>query len=102
MREAAEREWSEFSESIDFGGVAWEIRYELSANAPDAIAEVAEEINAQLVVLASHGKTRPAGFLLGHVADSVCSQIARPVFCVKKKGEVINLLRALRQLYDFE
>lgn len=102
MRAAAERGWSEFSEPVNFGAIAWEIRYELSANAPDAIAEVAEEINAQLVVLASHGRTRPAGFLLGHVADCVCSQIARPVFCVKKKDEVVNLLRALRQLYDFE
>ena len=102
MRDVAEGQWSEFSQSVDFRKVPWDMRYELSSNASGAIDAVADEIDARLIVLASHGRTRPAGFLLGHVADSVCSRVSRPVLCVKKKGEVVNLLRALRQLYDLE
>ena len=102
MRDVAKREWERFSRTVEFDGVPWEIRFELNPNAPSKIATVANEIDARLVVLASHGRTMPAGFLLGHVTDTVCSRIARPVYCVKKKGEVVSLLRALKQLYDFE
>ena len=44
----------------------------------------------------------PLGVLLGHVTDTVCDRTARSVLCVKRKGEVVNLLHALLQLLEFE
>ena len=38
----------------------------------------------------------------GHVADAVCSQTARPLLCVKNKGEVVNFLHALLQRFELE
>ena len=102
VKNLAERRWDEFSHIVDFCGVPLDIRFELSDKVSNAIQTVADEIDAQLIVMASHGRTRPAAVLLGHVADSIASKTNRPLICVKKKGDVVNFLHALLQLFDFE
>lgn len=102
MKENAEDRWRTFSAAIDFRGVPWTIRFDLSETVTHRILQSAEEIHADLIVMGSHGRTGPANFLLGHVADTVCSQTTRPVLCVKKKGEIVNFLHALLQFYGFE
>jgi len=102
MKNLAERQWDEFLLMVNFRNVPWNIRFELSDKVPKVILAVADEIDAQLIVMASHGRTRPAAMLLGHVADSVAWKANRPLLCVKKKGEVVNFLHALLQLFDLE
>jgi nucleotide-binding universal stress UspA family protein len=102
MRRYAERQWDEILPMLNFRGIPWTIRFVLSNKVPKTILEVAEEIDAQLIVMASHGRTRPAAVLLGHAADSVASKTKRPLFCVKKKGEVVNFLHATLQLFELE
>jgi nucleotide-binding universal stress UspA family protein len=102
MRDQAEENWNRFRAQIDFHDVPWTIRYELSDDVTSKILEVADAIHASLIVMGSHGRTAPAMFLLGHVADMVCSHTTRPVLCVKRKGEIVNFLHALLQFYGFE
>jgi nucleotide-binding universal stress UspA family protein len=102
MRSNAEREWEEFSRTINFRSLPWNMRFELSEKVAKTVLGVADEINAQLIVMASHGRTYMAGVLLGHVADSVSLRANRPLLCVKKKGEAVNFLHALLQLLDLE
>ena len=102
MKKHAEQQWDEFSSGIDFHGVPWTIRFELNENVSKLILAVADEINTQLIVMGSHGRTHLAGFLLGHVADSVGSKTSHPFLCVKRKGEVVNFLHALLQLFEIE
>ena len=102
MKKHAEQQWDKFSSGIDFHGVPWTIRFELSENVSKVILAVADEINTQLIVMGSHGRTRLAGFLLGHVADSIGSKTIRPFLCVKRKGEVVNFLHGLLQLLELE
>jgi hypothetical protein len=49
-----------------------------------------------------NGRTGPAGVLLGHVAEMICAKSTRPLLCVKKKGEVVNFLHGLLQLFEME
>lgn len=102
MKKHAEQQWDMFSSEIDFQGVPFTTRFELSEDVPKMILAVADEINAHLIVMGSHGRTRLAGFLLGHVADSVGSKTIRPFLCVKRKGEVVNFLHGLLQLLELE
>jgi len=102
MKQNAERHWKKFTSTADFTGVNVEARFDLGDDVPGTILRVAEEIDASLVVMGSHGRTLPAEFLLGHVADKVCARTSRPVLCVKRKGEVVNLLHALLQIFNFE
>ena len=102
MKHNAQERWEHLRPQIDFHGVSWTIRYDLGENVAKTILDVAQEIDARLIVMGSHGRTQPANFLLGHVADIVCSHSDRPVICVKKKGAMVNLLHALLQFYGFE
>jgi len=102
MKGHAERDWKKLMPQINFHGVPWTARFDLGEKVPKTILAVADEIDANLVVMGSHGRTRTAAFLLGHVADTVCARTARPVLCVKKKGEVVNFLHAILQCFENE
>lgn len=102
MKKHAEQQWDEFSSGIDLHGVPWTHRFELSENVSKMILAVVDEIDAHLIVMGSHGRTPLAGFLLGHVTDSVGSKTNRPFLCVKRKGEMVNFLRGLLQLLELE
>lgn len=102
MKGHAERHWNELFTTFNTRSVSWKMRFDLGDKVPKTILDVAEEIDANLIVMGSHGRTRPAEFLLGHVADTICARTRRPVLCVKRKGEVVNLLHAVLQLFEFE
>lgn len=51
--------------------------------AGDAIIEVADEVNADLIVMSSHGRTGLGRVLLGSVADRVVRLAECPVLVVK-------------------
>ncbi len=102
VREEAERESQAWLPTLDLGGVVCASEYHVGEDVPQAIADHAEEIQANLVVVASHGRTQPAALLLGHVADSVCRKVSCPMLCVKRKGEVVDLIRAIAQLYEWD
>jgi nucleotide-binding universal stress UspA family protein len=83
-------------------GVTVNWRFEVRDSAASAIVAAAEEDEMNLVVLGGHGLSLPAGALLGHTADAVCSRIRRPFLCVKRKGQVVHLLRAMAQMFEHE
>jgi nucleotide-binding universal stress UspA family protein len=50
------------------------------------IVHAAEEHDASLIVLGSHGRTGLAGVLLGSVAEAVTAHSRRPVLIVHRRG----------------
>jgi len=102
MKSASERQWNSLTPKLNFRGIPWTIRFDLHDHVDQAVAHAAEEVDAGLLVIGSHGRTRPAAVLLGHVADSICLRATRPLLCVKKKGEMVHLLRALLQVLELE
>ncbi|MFN4258993.1 MAG: universal stress protein [Gemmataceae bacterium] len=102
MKHLAEQQWAELSATLGLGNVPHTLRLELDDDVNAAILRVADEIQADLLVVGSHGRTKPAQYLLGSVASSVIENSQRPVLCVKEKGQVVNLLHALLQLYGWE
>lgn len=102
LRGHAEEHWDAFRASVPMEDVSWTVRFDLGAKIPKTTLAAADEIDADLIVVGSHGRTRAAGMLLGHVADTVCARTSRPVLCVKRKGEVVTLLHALLQVYELE
>lgn len=102
MRKLVERQWGDFLPQVAIDTVPWSIRFDLGNKVAGTILAVAQEMDAELIVIGSHGRTRPAGVLLGHVAESVCGHTSRPVLCVKNKGEVVDLIHAMLQLFNPE
>jgi nucleotide-binding universal stress UspA family protein len=78
------------------------MRYAAGDEVPRKIADEADALDAGLIVVASHGRTQPAALVLGHVADAVCRKTTRPMLCIKRKGEVVNLIQAIAQLYEWD
>lgn len=100
LRDAARERWASFASSLALDGVRYTLRLDESDHVPQAITRAAVDVDAQLIVVGSHGLSQRAGALLGHVADAVCARTARPFLCVKRRGEVVNLLQALLGLYN--
>lgn len=52
----------------------------------DVILRVAEEIQADVIAMSTHGRTGPARWLLGSVADRVVRSSKVPVLLIRAKG----------------
>lgn len=65
MKGHAERHWNELLPKVNFRGVPWNVRFDLGDKVPKTILAVAEEIDANLIVMGSHGRTRPCGVPAG-------------------------------------
>jgi nucleotide-binding universal stress UspA family protein len=102
MHEEAEREYKAWLPTLDLAGASCQSEFRLGEDVAESVASAAELRDANLVVVASHGRTQPAALILGHVADAVCRRVARPMLCVKRKGEVVDLIRAIAQLYEWD
>ncbi|HND54607.1 MAG TPA: universal stress protein [Pirellulaceae bacterium] len=99
MREEAQQQWNKLAASLDLGELRYSLRFDESDSVPRAVTAAASELDAQLIVVGSHGRSTTAGALLGHVADTVCARTTRPFLCVKRKGEVVSLIQSLLGLY---
>jgi nucleotide-binding universal stress UspA family protein len=67
-------------------GVSYKIETR-SGEAADGILAQAEEIEADLIVLATHGRRGVSHFLIGSVAERVIRSATRPVLVVRPKGD---------------
>ncbi len=64
-------------------------RYELATRTgkpADAICQAAEDFDADLIVMATHGKTGVTRLFLGSVAEHVVRASRRPVLTIRPKG----------------
>ena len=57
-------------------------RGQIGASAADGIVDFAEEIDADLIVVSTHGRSGLSRLLLGSVAERVCRSAGRPVLTV--------------------
>jgi nucleotide-binding universal stress UspA family protein len=67
------------------------VRYELltrTGKPADMINQAAEDIDADLVVMATHGRTGASRFFLGSVAEHVVRGSTRPVLTVRPAPDV--------------
>lgn len=83
LREAAECAFGRIEAVAREANVALTTRFEQDQPAPDTIEAAAEAVEADLVVMGSHGNTGLARVLLGNVADKVLALARVPVLIVK-------------------
>ncbi len=82
LRDAAESRLKEWQEKSSTGGV--EVEASLSSNFPsEAIAQTAEEIGADLIVMGTRGLSGIKHVMLGSVTERTIRQAACPVLSVK-------------------
>jgi nucleotide-binding universal stress UspA family protein len=97
LRGVAQVQWAELVRDMPAAERA-SIRYDLiphsdrSHEVSHVIDDVANEIDADLIVLGSQGWTALARMLVGSTVTGLLGRTARPVLCVKNKGETRGLL----------
>ncbi len=99
MRMNAEKEFKKFVKRIDFNKeLSCDFIYDADSPA-DTIFRYACEINADLIIMGSKGRTGIASLLLGSITEKVITHDADiPVIVVKEKGENMGFLKALMQV----
>jgi SulP family sulfate permease len=90
-REAYQR----FIAPIDSHGVRLTPLFEASPHVAETILRVAERERADLVVLATRGRSRSSAILLGSTAEDVIINTRRPVLLVKHFGATLGVLEAM-------
>jgi nucleotide-binding universal stress UspA family protein len=95
LREEAEKAFRDFVAPVDTRGVTVTPVFEDSANVPHAIHRQAEAHAADLIVLATRGRSRSAAVLLGSVTEEAMVQTRRPLLVVKHFGARMGVLQAL-------
>jgi nucleotide-binding universal stress UspA family protein len=89
--ETLEPEWGEFLHDLPLGGgLAWE-KLTREGSAAQTIAAVAKEIEADLVVMGTHGRTGLTHMLLGSVAEKVSRIIGCSILTVRPETSRFEL-----------
>ena len=84
-----------FLAPLDIHGMKVRSVIEASPNVVHAIQRLAQQEQADLVVMGNRGQTRSASILLGSESEHMLMETQVPVLVVKRRGERIGLLEAL-------
>ena len=60
---------------------------------PEVLARAAEECDADIIVIGTHGRSGPQRFLLGSVAESLVRSTQRPVLLLRNDGTSARALK---------
>jgi nucleotide-binding universal stress UspA family protein len=97
LRGRVVQSYARFIKPIDTLGVPVTFRCLEAADIGRALRETADDEQADLIVLASRGRTRTAALLAGSVAEQMLRGCRTPSLIVKHFGAQLGLLRLLRQ-----
>ena len=95
LRGEENAEYLRFIAPIDCQGIALTPLFEEEANVVHAIGRVAERVGADLVVMATRGRSRSSAILLGSVTEEMIIETGVPLLAVKHFGARLGVLEAL-------
>jgi nucleotide-binding universal stress UspA family protein len=98
MRRFADERYDAFVQTVDFRGLTPVPHFVQGEDVPRAIHEQAAELEADLVVVGTRGRSPSAAILLGSVGERVVRAAEVPVVAVKRKGATLGLIDALFDL----
>ena len=95
MRGEEEEAYRRFVAPLDTKGVDITPLFEESANIAETIVAAAQRQNADLIIMATRGRSRSAAILLGSVTEETILLTGLPLLVVKHFGAHLSVLQAL-------
>jgi nucleotide-binding universal stress UspA family protein len=86
--------YQRFMAPVESHGVRVTPLFESSSHVAEAILRVAERERADLIILATRGRSRSSAILLGSTTEEVIINTRTPVLVVKHFGATLNVLAA--------
>jgi len=96
VRDEEDARFRQFVGRIDTDGVAVQPIYVESSHPADAVLREAKSNKADLIVLATRGRSQAATILLGSVASEVIRRSPVPVLAIKHFGDRMTVLEVLK------
>ena len=95
LRGQEEQAFARFIAPINCHGVKVTPRFDEGANVAHVIARAVDRLQADLIVMATRGRSRSSSILLGSVAEEVILEARVPILVVKHFGARLGVLQAL-------
>lgn len=95
LRGEEEAEYRRFIAAIDCRDIEVTPLFEEGANVSHTIGRVADSVGADLIVMATRGRSRSAAILLGSVTEEMIIETRAPLLAVKHFGARLGVLEAL-------
>jgi nucleotide-binding universal stress UspA family protein len=92
------REFDEFLKSVDSQGIKIDTLLSASHDPPAALVEMAAIRKMDLIVVGSRGRATTATAMIGQFSERLAVSSTTSLLIVKRKGETLSLLEALRKL----
>jgi nucleotide-binding universal stress UspA family protein len=96
-RRELSRQFDDFVAGLDPRGVAVEPLFVASHQFGRAVARAAEQYRADLVVMATRGRSRMTRLMLPSAAESAIQHCRGPLLVVKRPGTTVSILQAARE-----
>jgi nucleotide-binding universal stress UspA family protein len=98
MKNNTRKEYDKFIQDIDLRGITPTPNFILNENVSKGVLEAVEKHSADLVIMASRGRSDGVASLLGTTTERVLSQTDTPLLAVKQKGSGIGFLRLILEI----
>ncbi|MDH4380709.1 MAG: universal stress protein [Gammaproteobacteria bacterium] len=95
LRGEEQAEYRRFIAPIDCRGIEVKPLFEEGANVSHAIGRVVQSVGADLIVMATRGRSRSAAILLGSATEEMIIETRAPLLAVKHFGAGLGVLEAL-------
>lgn len=95
LRGEEQAEYRRFIATIDCRGVEVTPLFEEGANVAHVIGRAAQRVGADLIVMATRGRSRSSAILLGSVTEEMIIETRAPLLAVKHFGARLGVLEAL-------
>lgn len=102
IKQREQQEFDAFLAPLDLHGVAVRSLFVDDPSPAHAIARLGMEQKADLIVMATRGRTRSSAILLGSVAEDTLIESDLPVLIVKHFGDHLGVLKALLERVQSE
>lgn len=97
VRGQEEQAYERFVSSVNLHGVKVRPVFIESEHVAETIHKTAQELEVDLKVISTRGRSRSAAILLGSVAEAVIVEARTPLVVVKHFGAKLNLLETFSQ-----
>ena len=98
MKNNSKKAFNDFRNNVDAHGITINDLYYLNKNSTKGIIQAVKDHGIDLIIISSRGRSAATSIILGSIPEKLISETIIPILIVRKKGEGLNILKALMEI----